>query len=360
MKIALFNLPVDNNYGGMLQRYALMTTLQKMGHEVTHLNLRPYREIKSRCIPYHLTKQMFLYLLHKTSKRTFEDYHTKKEYYHSIRAIIPFYNKYIRHTSIITDSRQLQEYTNFDAYIVGSDQVWRKSYYSQFQYSSAFLDFVKDKDNIKRIAYGVSLGTTDEFLNGEDLSIITPLYRLFDFTSVREESALQIFNNYGWVIPSAQHVVDPTLLLHKEDYLKLISRTHTSKSKGNLLCYVLDENENTKKIESNIANKKGLRPFKISITQNRQVSVEQWLRAFSDSEHVITDSYHGLIFSLLFNKPFTLLYNPKRGNARFESIISLFELDVLSDKYDWHKINKAIETHRTKSITFLKSALQTT
>lgn len=358
MKVALFNLPVDNNYGGMLQRYALMTILQRMGHDVKHLNLRPYQEIKSRFLPFHLTKQLFLHLIHKATNNSLEKYITKKEYYRSVRATDPFYQKYIKHSPIITDSSQLKEYNYFDAYIVGSDQVWRRSYYSQFEYTSAYLDFVKDRDNIKRIAYGVSFGTTDELLTDEELSATTPLYHLFDCTSVREESALQVFQKYGWNNPPAQHVIDPTLLLSKEDYIKLITSAHTTKSKGTLLCYILDESEQSKKSELDIVTRKKLKPYIISIKQGKQVSVEQWLRAFFDAEHVITDSYHGLIFSLLFNKPFTLLKNSQRGNARFESIINLFNLDCQSDNLDWMEINRAIEKYRSKSLDFLTSALQ--
>lgn len=358
MRIALFNLPVDNNYGGMLQRYALMTILQRMGHDVTHLNLRPYHEIKSRCLPYHLAKQLFLHLIHKSTNKSLENYIAKKEYYHSVRAIEPFYQKHIKHSPIITDSSQLKEFNYFDAYVVGSDQVWRRSYYSQFEYTSAFLDFVKDRDNIKRIAYGVSFGTTSELLTDEELSATTPLYRLFDRTSVREESALNIFQKYGWNNPPAQHVIDPTLLLTKEDYIKLITTAHTTNSKGTLLCYILDENELSKKSEIDIASRKNLKPFKISIKQGKQISIEQWLRAFFDAEHVITDSYHGLIFSLIFNKPFTLLKNSQRGNARFASIINLFNLDCQSDCFDWMEINKTIENYRSKSMDFLSSALQ--
>ena len=94
------------------------------------------------------------------------------------------------------------------------------------------------------------------------------------------------------------------------------------------------------------AQKLDLKPFYITINEN--ISIEQWLRAFHDSKYVITDSYHGLVFSIIFNKPFLLLENEKRGNARFESILKMFNLKANSEKYDWNYINLTIKKRRLK------------
>lgn len=85
-------------------------------------------------------------------------------------------------------------------------------------------------------------------------------------------------------------------------------------------------------------------------------SIEQWLRSFRDAQYIITDSYHGLVFSIIFNKPFTLIRNEKRGNARFDSLLKT--LDISTDNnINWTKVNSNIQTEREKALLFIKKSL---
>ncbi|WP_027450971.1 polysaccharide pyruvyl transferase family protein [Xylanibacter brevis] len=355
MKIALLNLKYDNNYGGNLQRYALMKVLQDMGHDVTHLNLRfnyhrPWYKLLLSLLKiivkkYFLGKDVIIPQWQQ-AQHTYEDLCSITE---------PFYKKYVKHTEQITDLRKLSEFNEFDAYVVGSDQVWRKRIAGGY-IKTMFLDFLPENTKSKRIAYGVSLGVAENELCNEEIKQLSDLYQRFDAVSVREDSALDMFKQYGWNKPQAIQVLDPTLLLCKEDYMKLIENGKTTQSDGNLFCYILDKTHEKCTLISEKAEVLHLKPFEVGL--NKPVSIEQWLRSFSDSEYVITDSYHGLVFSIIFNKPFFLIRNEFRGNARFDSVIRMFGIqDDCSDNLNWNLVNKIIADNRKKSFRFLANAL---
>ena len=114
---------------------------------------------------------------------------------------------------------------------------------------------------------------------------------------------------------------DPTLLLSKEDYISLIENAKTPKSEGNLMCYVLDNVEEKKDFINEIAEDRGLQPFytnskiyDVKATQKDRIQppLEKWLRGFMDAEMVIVDSFHGAVFSIIFNKPFWVISNSMR------------------------------------------------
>lgn len=352
MKIALLNLPFDNNYGGNLQRYALMKVLEDMGHDVTHLYTRgtwstPWNVAAWRVLCAIKHRHRPAGILRETDFR--------KSFDKQCRAVEPFFKRYVKHTRAIHTKEELESYQNYDAYIVGSDQVWRKSMSWLMPLRTMFFDWVTRKE-VKKIAYAVSMGTDENELTQEDIDSLTPLYNQFDAVSVREVRALKMLKGYGWNSPAAVQTVDPTLLLSKVDYIQLINQGKTKPSKGNMFCYVLDIDENKQKIMEDIAKERGLKTFVLGIDGSGSVSVEQWIRNFADAEYVVTDSFHGCVFSIIFNKPFKLMVNPRRGMARFESLLSTLAVDP--ENPDWNKINNNIENCRNLSLDFLKDSLK--
>ncbi len=353
MKIALLNLPYDNNYGGNLQRYALMKVLQDMGHDVTHINLRFSYYLLWYKKPYSYTKRFILkYLLGKDIKINQEQY-LKQKYEERCAVTEPFYQRYIKHTEPITDLKKLRELHGFDAFVVGSDQVWRKNIAGKYL-NTMFLDFLPVDTNVKRIAYGVSLGVAENELSQEEINRLSEFYRRFDAVSVREDSALSLFKAYNWTNPKAMQVLDPTLLLNKEDYMQLISGASTVPSEGNLFCYILDKTGKKSQLIKQKAEELQLKPFELGLTDDKPASIEQWLRSFADAEYVITDSYHGLVFSIIFNKPFHLIRNKFRGNARFDSVMDLFNL---SEEFKWSKISQIMYSKNKESLKFLEASI---
>ncbi len=359
MKIAILTLRVDNNYGGHLQRYALSRVLRDMGHDVSVLYFRStwvndFVKKRIKVAAKNLVKALLgrkhnpvLYWKHEDAQ------------WEVIRAhAYPFFERYVKHSSLIYDGASLKQVVaegEYDAFVVGSDQVWRKRYTERWGVTHFFLDFAQT--GAKKIAYAASFGLPEMEYNEQELKLLGELYKQFDAVSVREESGLDILKRHGWTKPQAELVLDPTMLLPKEHYLELIKNGNTHPSKGNMFCYVLDRNEEHVELVRKIASVRKLAPFYASIDGDVRMSVEQWLRSFADAEYVVTNSYHGLVFSLIFNKPFYLVENKERGNARFASMMKLFGIVSENNEPDWKQVNKQMEEWRTLSLRFIESAL---
>lgn len=352
-KIGLLNLPVDNNFGGHLQRYALMDVLRSQGVDFVHLNCRPINSFKT------VYKVVRCFIIEFA--RFFKGFITRKYDWHDLRYLKyflrrdpkteQFYEKYVEHTKRIYSKKELVSYLDYDAYLVGSDQVWRASMVNyEYGIDTYFFDYIP-KTKL-RYAYGVSLGTQTGDYSDEEIKRLSALYCAFEMVSVRETQAKSIFDDYGWSEPLAIKVLDPTMLLDKEHYRNLVKNIYTKKSSGNLFCYILDETEEKRSKIEEIAAQKQLNPFYISLKTN--CSVEQWLRSFMDAKFIVTDSYHGLVFSLIFNKPFYLMYNKQRGNARFESLLDLLGISGEETVFDWNAINAHIYQEKIKSLECIK------
>ena len=244
---------------------------------------------------------------------------------------------------------------------------------------NSFLDFCENIKGIKRIAYAASFGVTEWEFNEEQTQECARLASLFDAVSVREVSGIELCREHLNV--DAKHVLDPTLLLEKEDYIKLI-KSEDCKSNGNMFCYILDNNSEIQQAIHKIEQKQGMKSFMVKakkvgnhIPKDEEVndyvkpSVNKWIRAFVDAEMVFTDSFHGCVFSIIFNKPFWVIGNKERGNARFDSLLKLFDLESrridvseindinLTEPVDWVKVNSIKKEWQTKSVKFIKDNL---
>lgn len=350
-KIALLNFPLDNNFGGNLQRYALMRVLNEMGYDVTHLSTQ--FQFEDNCSAFKRITSYIKYKFGLYPSNYIPAWIRQSKYKKGLKAIMPFYNRYIKHTNPIYNYENLCAYQDFDIYLVGSDQVWRRSMNGFFPYTAMFFDFIKQPDK-RKIAYGISLGTTENELSEEDLQEVTPLYKKFYATSVRENTALSLFEQYGWTSPVAQAVLDPTLLLNKAVYNEIISDGRTRNPNGHIFCYVLDFTKEKERMIRQTARDLGGKTYMCSLEDN--TSIGQWLRNIRDAKYVITDSYHGVLFSIIFNRPFLFLENQRRGNERVSHIIKL--LGVNPEYFDWSAINQRIDEEQEKSISFLREVLK--
>ena len=208
------------------------------------------------------------------------------------------------------------------------------------------------------------------------------LAKRFDLITVREKSGVTLCREYLGV--DATWVLDPTMLLNREDYEKIVLVENESKSAGTLFHYILDPSEEKKALIEHVASSKGLKPFTIMPkcqAENRTKwdvkhriedcvfsSVTSWLRGFMDAEMVVVDSFHGAVFSIIFNKPFWVIGNKKRGNARFESLLGLFGLEdrmiAPGDTVDWNKViewnrvNERRQKERERCVELLKESLK--
>lgn len=358
MKIALLNLPFDNNYGGNLQRYALMKVLKNMGHDVTHINLRYSYSVSNFKILLRIAKRIFLKLIGKRVDFFYES-HMRKERQQKEKYANEFYDKYIKHTEILNNITAVKRYrwSNFDIAMVGSDQVWR---YDMAKYSiglkNFFFKFLDDK--IIKIAYSVSLGKYGDSEIDIYRALVTD-YSKFSAVSFREQQGVDFAYKVGWNNPIPQQTLDPTLLLPPEIYTKELNLK--KQISNSVFCYMLDKDEDKQKqIEIILSNEfTNCKIVECGLNVENCIPVEQWLENIMNTQCVITDSYHGVVFSILFNKNFYFLGNPRRGNDRLISLLNTFSLDFndFKNMSDWTSVNKQLEYLRVQSLYFLDSAI---
>lgn len=365
-KIALLNMMYDNNYGGNLQRFAMVTLLQRMGCTLEYLYIRSAWKEDWMCSGslqkrlYRFFRQVYLHILHPRTEPWLA-WEKESQWYKDICTITePFMERYVSHTKPIKSHEQLEivfEQGQYDAIIAGSDQIWRKKYVERYGLGTWFLDFVPDEYKGKRVIYGASFGVDEKEYTEADASRMRALYGKIDAVSVREQEGLRLVKEYGWDKPKAQLVLDPTLLLNQEDYVKVINEADTELGEGDMFCYVLDESDEMMEQINCIAKEHHLTPFVRTIygVTNKE-SVEQWLRYIRDAKFVYTDSYHGFLFSLIFNKPYYIVINHNRGASRFKTV-----MDNLNIEYDkepqWSEVNKKLEALRKVSIDYLTHSL---
>lgn len=319
MRIAILSLILNTNYGGILQSYALQTALERMGHQVKVIDREAMPEISIRQRFTELPKRYLQkYVLCKKIDLWPEQHYRHLKYRErssETRKFI-FRNIHLRKCNVLNRLRS----SEFDAIVVGSDQVWRPSYFIAWGHiRNAFLAFAS-RWNVKRISYAASFGTDEWEYDGQQTAEVRNLITLFDAVSVREAGAVRLCKDK--LNTDATHVLDPTLLLDRQDYENLILQTETPPINGTLLNYILDDSPEKSSLIDTIASDKNLTPFRINETESissdlGRKPVEYWLKAFRDAEFIVTDSFHACVFSVIFHKPFICIGNKKRGLSRF-------------------------------------------
>lgn len=368
MRIGILTLPLRYNYGGILQAWALETVLTRMGHDVLVLNPNiPKRSMFLRH-PLRYAKRIALNFIGKKVPIFPEKayYKTDRIIAVNLRRFIDMHIKEYRYD----DLSDIKE-KDFDMFVVGSDQVWRPQYFLGRRIKNAFLSFTKGW-NVGRISYAASFGKDSiEDWSQKCVRDCGEALKMFNAVSVRESSGVKICKEKFGVY--AIQVLDPTMLLCKDDYLQLIKSFDLPKSPGNLHYYFLDETSDKMSLVDLIAKERNLVPFRVNskvedhsanIKDRIQPPLEQWLRAFCDSDFIITDSFHACVFSIIFNKQFVVYVNENRGTARYESLLNPLRLTnrIVHKSEDFHCIdldinysivNKRLDVLRERSMKYL-------
>lgn len=368
-KIGILTQPLHNNYGGLLQAYALQRSLQLEGYDVITV------DFSTEDIDYLLEFKAIIkasiqkYLFRKNIKSIFPL--TKEQKRLRGKETNRFVAENIKKTQKLLSIEEL-DYLNsyqFDAFVVGSDQVWRPKYSPGL--SAFFLEFLQSDTETKRVAYAASFGVDncDEY-SEKDIQHYSTLLRKFHAVGVREDSAVALCEKH--FKRTAEHVLDPTLLLEKEEYVKLIEADGLSDISGNMMVYVLDKSKEKEVLVNRIGTAKKLNAFEIMPDKSEVFPpVTMWLKGFLDSDFVVTDSFHGVVFSILFNKQFLAIGNLNRGLARFSSILKIFNLErrlivgentdiesLLNEEINYDEVNKIIQKEKRHSLAFLKCSLE--
>lgn len=374
MNVAILTLPLKTNFGGTLQAFALQKVIEDMGHQVETINYRDKSNSDFRKL-LSTAKQMIV-----SRKKNY--YFTEKQASSIGNLHQNFIKSNINYSTEINTFKELKKYfkkNSFDAVIVGSDQVWRLAYSSRIE--SFFLDFLLKNKDIIKVSYAASFGLDEWQYDSKQTKNIKKYIKSFNNVSVREKSGVSLCDRYLDV--KAECVMDPTLLLNKEEYLKL-SSSNDNENEGKIFSYILDKNVEKELIlqrTSKVLNKEifSSQPIKVK-KENMLISslddylyprIENWLYSFQAADFIVTDSFHGTVFSIIFNKPFLSIVNVERGASRFQSLLILFKLEdrmiytvsdisdnLIREKINYSEINKKIKQQKKYSNDFLFKSLQ--
>lgn len=327
MKIAVLTFPLANNYGGNLQAFAMLKMLENLEHEPILVNLKFKQNIKF--IIKYLIKKYFLFFISRYKNPAF---------FTQSKIFAEFSNKFITPKTAeifnMNELKKLFETENFDACVVGSDQVFSTMSFCDFRniYSLGFCD------DIIKISYAASFGG-DKF-SGKDVEINRVNLQKFMAISVREKSGIKVCKETFGV--KATYVLDPTLMIDKSEYERTFANL-PSKSSGKIFAYILDKNQKNSEILRNFAKEQNLEIYEINDGNNAKeiISPSEWLKAINDAKIVVTDSFHGCVFSIIFGKEFYCFTNLRRGKDRFFSLFETFDLQnrIISEKIVKSEIN---------------------
>lgn len=369
MKIGILTHPLENNYGGLLQNFALQTILEYFGHDVRTVDLHPLAKVSLIRKFAGWINRLFLYYIRGLKVPiSFNPLPSHNQFNMISQHTQSFVRANIKCTRRIETFRDLCEIDKeylFDVYVIGSDQVWNPGFCPWF-----FGSFIS-RNSVECISFAASFGFSDWKLSNELTKKCTLLVKKFKAVSVREDSAVDLCKQYFGI--NAVHVIDPTMLLTKDDYLKHIE---INIEEGSLFSYLLDKCTKKEEIVYFIAKQKKLK-IKTCMPKEQFVRgvsniedcvfppIDNWLNGFNNAKFVITDSFHGTVFAILFNKPFVTIGNKRRGLARFESLLRMFSLEdrlvtsleevknILNKPINYVQVNQKLEFERNKALNFL-------
>lgn len=357
MKIGIVTQPLHNNYGGLLQNYALQQVLKSLGHEPKTIDF--VERITFTRYLLSICKQLLISVL-KCRCPQIRPYVEIPTFRNPIMA--DFVNNHIDRTRIVHSyTRRIINDERFDAVITGSDQVWRPIYNSYIE--DMFLKFVPD--SIKKIAYAASFGVDTWEYNAKQTKRCAKQAKRLDAISVRESTGIALCKDYLGV--DATCVLDPTILAGAKAYKPLLNKK--TEEQDYLFAYILDITPEKHAYVESIAKSKGLKLIIQSADKNATLSVEEWLSMIANSYMVVTDSFHGTVFSIMFHREFYSIVNIARGGTRFSSLLKTLGLDyrkgdvsqlqsLESSSIDWKQVDHILDKQRQDSMNFLTNALK--
>lgn len=365
MKVCILTFHKAKNYGAVLQAFALMHTLNKMGASPFLINRLPDYKNWIYLLYFRLHPK---FLVKKLTWIRFDRFAQK--------FLIPKTRAYKKQ-----DLHNFEQNEKPDACIAGSDQVWRMEY-SDIGYNY-FFDFL-DGTKTRKIAYAASFGKAEWEEDQAVTEKVKVLLRDFHAVSVRESPGTDICSKI--FDTQATHVLDPTLLLNREDYESILLAGSPAFKKYDLVSCFLN---NTKAMEycDHLAKQhnlsyidlyqttsliKSLSPAGSGAKRWLHMSVQEWLSQIRQADYLITNSFHATVFAILFRKQFIVLDHPSGGTARITGLLRLtglhdrfvtgtaaISIPLLQKKIDWNSVHGKLAPEKEKSLLFLKKALST-
>jgi len=378
-KVGIITILNVNNYGAELQAFALQQKLNEMGYDAEIINYVFYKnpgfKMEKGSLPFPINRlrnkiRDFILLkidqlgsllypnISKKRKDNFTRFHSKWT-----KTSKPFYSQ----------SQLYSEKHSYDVFIVGSDQVWNPN--NGVNIEPYFLTFAPN--NRLKISYASSFGVEKINLKLHDFYKKNLLN--LDSIAVRETSGVRLIDEIAG--KKAAHVVDPTVLLTSEDWKKF--ETEFSDSVPYIVVFVFKNSKFIDKVVNELSRKTGYKVYRIcknefkvdksssGIINLRDLGPAEFLGVYRKASFIVTSSFHGTVFSLLFEKKFiTVGPSSKDNNVRQINLLedvglrdrflfedSTYDIDNFLVNIDYHNINEKISISRKVSIDFLSNNL---
>ncbi|HAT4243749.1 polysaccharide pyruvyl transferase family protein [Clostridium perfringens] len=347
-KIGIVTIIDNNNYGNRLQNYAVQEILKKKGFIVETLKNNEFSNFRKN---YLLRKIRYswnssTYSKDLLRKNNFEEFNKK----------------------IIFSEKKINPFSkcNYDYVIVGSDQVWNPNFSRLSDVD--LLTFAEPK---KRISFSASFGV--EQLPEDISNKVAKEFKKFKGISVREDKGKDIINKMI-ERSDVEVLIDPTMMLTKEEWSVVSKKPNVELSKPFILRYFLSKpNVSVEEKINKIADENNMEIIDVLDPKTKEIfssGPSEFLYLISHSSLVCTDSFHACVFSILFDKPFLVFErngNINKMNSRIVTLLNKFKLqdklpgNVLDDdifNHNYFEANKILEVEREKVSKFLDKYIE--
>lgn len=362
MKIGILTIIDYNNYGNRLQNYAMQEILKKLGNEVVTIKNMSSQKKNNKKIVGQIKKLFNLSNVNARIHRKIRDKKHKEINVLRHKGFIDFTKKYINETNLsyYSVNDDFSALNDLDCYVIGSDQVWNYNFptFSEMNFA-AF-------SNKPKIAYAASFGVYS--IPQEKQSMYKGYLNDLNYISVREDAGKEIVEELSE--KKADVVLDPTLLLDKENWVRIIRKKARYNTKFVVAYFLTPPSKASMKYIENYARKNNFEIKYLGNIDNNLWSADpaDFVNIFYQAEAVFTDSFHGCVFSIIFHKEFEVF--ERNGveasmNSRMDTLLGDFNL-----KNRWHQSAKKTKTginfssvdsilkkRKKKSLMFLQSSL---
>lgn len=364
MKLTILTLPFNDNYGGVLQSAALQYYLKTKNFDVQTFKWIPTQGLRhrlgwlfyyfrNRCCPFSALAKLL---------------NGKAHYFRS------FMRKHLKETTL-QFSTKIKNPLKYGTWVVGSDQVWRCDFIKRNP-TFWFLAFLPKEIRNKSISYAASLGNSEWTFDKDLTQQVVCWAKDFKSISVREDKGKELCYEHLGVHSTV--VPDPTMLLQACDYDKMIAETINDYPKDyqtiHIAYYILDMTQEKKRYINDLENKIGTKAINLMYNPSLDSKlvlkrpIEQWLDIISKAQLIITDSFHGCVFSCIYNTNFVVFQNSTRGSSRFETLLTRLNLtnrivdpkcssNFPEEPINWDEVNEKITQFREIGEKFLEENL---
>lgn len=364
MKTAsIVTMHFPSNYGAVLQAYGLSQYIQKMGLHVSFINYIPEYFVEKNSIWYvgnEKYKKNFLlrllYYCHMVPQRMARE-----------RAFSKFRKNELNLTRNVSQEELMQgQFNDSDFYFCGSDQIWNEKNETIFD-PIYFLQFVKDAK--KRFSYAASGTISYPYLDKVKTTLL-PWLMQFEDIAVRED-VIKLNLEKG-IDKDIKLVCDPVFLLGRDEWVSLAKKgSGKSKCTPYILVYAIGNDATPYQRARELSVQTGLPVYTISwfgtnADKNLKCTPYEFLRYFSEAEYIVTNSFHGTAFSLIFNRQFWVC-DTSIANHRLRSILERTKLSnrflMSSNKItnanpiQWDEVNAALEEFISHSKNYINKCI---